>query len=102
MNVLGHHDVACDHEPTPRACTFERILKEVACFRGGQIRSAVETTEGDEMEVSGVVVSDESSWHRREGYTASRTLAGLVWWSPRSQKRDLGHPLSEVKARPLR
>jgi hypothetical protein len=59
-------------------------------MRMSQIRQPVITTEGDEMELSGLVTTDQSFRYR------SLRICRLEGWNssyPRSEHTDLGHPL---------
>ena len=63
MNMLGHDDVSDDDEFVALPDAFESRFEEVACLCGTEIRLAAETTESDEVEVSGVMETVEALGH---------------------------------------
>jgi hypothetical protein len=63
MHMIWHDDVAEDIEVIPAAHSFEGVFEEASrCWRTEMWLFSV-TTEGDEMEVSGVLVADEALGH---------------------------------------
>jgi len=63
MNVLWHHDITRNEKLKTLACAFKGGFEESACFTGIQIRETVITTEGEKVEVSGLLITDESAGH---------------------------------------
>ena len=55
MNVLGHHHVSHNDEPIALAHLFEHGEKQVATFLCVEQRTALVTTAGDEVQVSGSI-----------------------------------------------
>jgi hypothetical protein len=60
VNVLRHHDVAGNVEIVFLAHPFKRVFEERSClFRSKERRSLI-TTEGDEVEVTCLLISDQT------------------------------------------
>ena len=56
--MLGHDDVAGDHEKITAADALQRIFKELHCGDGGQVRPTAITTKGEKVEIAGLLVTD--------------------------------------------
>ncbi len=65
MDVFGHDDVAKDAEVIRIAHGFKGAHKQVAGFRGAEVGPPLVATEGDEVEVAGLLITDEFSHVRR-------------------------------------
>ncbi len=88
MDVLGHEDVGGDAEALLLASLFEDLLEGVFC--GGSLEEglSVVTTEGDEVELVGLLEAFEARWHewceqftshpsqKREGWGTRAFLVG--------------------------
>jgi hypothetical protein len=97
MDVHWHYNVSAHEELIADAHDFERVFEEVSCDCGSKIGSAAITTEGDEMEVARLLVSDEPFCH---AIIVSHISKARWCWphgrtnrkEPTSQTRDMGHP----------
>ena len=76
VHMLGHDDVSEDDQLILLAHLLQRAQEEVAPPGVAQKGPAAVTTEGDEMEVTGAVVSLQVARHegRIEGEGARRTV----------------------------
>jgi len=63
MNVLWHHDIARNDEGKTSASALKGGFIGIAGFVGIQIRETVITTEGEKVEVSCLLTTDESASH---------------------------------------
>jgi hypothetical protein len=63
MDVVRHEDVAKDVETLFFAGVFEDLLEDVAGGWSSEDVGVTVTTDGDEVEVSGLLVTDEALWH---------------------------------------
>ena len=66
--MLGHEYISDDDEEIALSDAFEGGFEEMACVCLTEVRLAAGTTEGDEVEVSGVVETDETLGHWFEDY----------------------------------
>ena len=62
------------------ACALQRVLQDVPRGGGTEICLAVKTTEGDEVKVSGLVIANESTRHRRRKYIGSMSGERSFQW----------------------
>jgi hypothetical protein len=62
--MLGHHHIADHVEATPHAHSFQRPDKRMAGLLSVQQRSAMITAEGDEMQLSGLLVPLQTPRHK--------------------------------------
>ena len=69
MNVFGHNDVAEDKKDISPACLLQGALKEVTGGRVAEIRLTGVTTESEEMEVPGLLVTLELGRHESRQYS---------------------------------
>ena len=92
MDVLGHDDVSSYNKLQTVAGALKSILKEAA--RGGspEMRKPMETTERDEVEVTGLVVTNKSARHWCED--TSWNAAGVGSYFPGCEHTHPGHPCS--------
>ena len=74
--MLGHHHISCDHEIVAATYPREGRLEQFARRCGAQIGLAAITTEGDEMQIAGLLIADESPGHCTKEYTAQRGSVG--------------------------
>jgi hypothetical protein len=68
MNMLGHYHVASDEPPVPAPHPLQRLLEDPARRRCGQKRLAAITTEGDEMQITTLLITLEPVRHERTIY----------------------------------
>jgi hypothetical protein len=61
--MLGHDHIAGDDEVIALANPLQRGFEKLARMCGAEIGQPVITTESQEMEVTGLLVSDESPGH---------------------------------------
>ncbi len=61
--MLGHEDVGGNAETLLFAGLFEDLLEGVFCFFGVEEGLALVTTEGDEVELVGLLEAFEARWH---------------------------------------
>jgi len=61
--MFGHDDVADDHKLIALADLFQNSKKEIAALRATEKRLALMTTTGDEMKMSGAVITFETPGH---------------------------------------
>lgn len=73
MDVLGHDDVGGYDEVVAETHGFEGLFEEIAGLRGREVGEPVIATEGDEVEVSCGLVSDEVVGH---GWMVEEGLVG--------------------------
>ena len=66
MNVLRHDDVAANDKIISLAHHLKRSLKKFACGRTAEIWETAITTEGNEVEVPGLMVTDQPTRHLQE------------------------------------
>jgi hypothetical protein len=66
MDVIRHDDVAVDFDKVLLTGLFENFLEFVAGGWGPQELSVAETTTGDEVEMTGLLVADQAGWHVRQ------------------------------------
>ena len=67
MHVLRHDNVSSDEESVPYAGALQSEFENTARGWSAEKRSPAVTTEGDEVEMTGLMVASESPGHRREG-----------------------------------
>jgi hypothetical protein len=96
VDVPRHDDVTNDHELVLLPDSFQGGFEEIIAFRCDQIGLAVEATEGDEMHLAGLLVTNESLGHGNQNKLS--LWGGGGSWTPRSENPDLGHP--DFVARP--
>jgi hypothetical protein len=65
MDVLGHEDVRKDRELVGATGSFENLLEDVFGFGVFEVGGSVVTTEGDEVELAGVLATFETERHDR-------------------------------------
>jgi hypothetical protein len=65
VDVFGHDDVAVDVESVPDSPGFEDVFEEGFGSGGFEVRLAVLTTEGEEVEMPGGLVAVQA---RRHGF----------------------------------
>jgi hypothetical protein len=82
MDMLRPDDVVGYDEVIAKTHGFERLFEEVAGAWGGEVGEPVISDEGDEVEVSCVLVSYEVVGH---GWMVDE---GLVGWKPRIGNRS--------------
>jgi hypothetical protein len=102
VNVFGHDYVSEDKEIVSDPYPFQGLLEEISRGCRSQVWLSAVTTERDEVEVSGLLITDEGFRHgemlveiRRNPHLKSEmwgTHRNVGLSKPRSQKRDLGHP----------
>jgi hypothetical protein len=63
MDVVRHEDIAKNVETAFPAGVFEDLLEDVAGGGSSEDVGVTVTTDGDEMKVSGLLVTDETLWH---------------------------------------
>jgi hypothetical protein len=63
MDVLGHENVGGYAEALLFAGLFEDLLDGVFCFFGAEEGLALVTTEGDEVELVGLLEAFQAGWH---------------------------------------
>ena len=63
VDMLGHNHVSDDHEAVTTADLFEDLEKQIAPWFGVEQRTTLVTTEGDEVQIAGAVVSSEAIGH---------------------------------------
>src|SRR5579872_1497061 len=63
MKVFRHHYVTEDNEPVFDANFFERSQEQVAPLGGVQPRLSLVTAAGDEVQISGTVITLQTPWH---------------------------------------
>jgi hypothetical protein len=68
MNMLRHCNVTANHKVVTAPGAPQGILKQVARCRRAQMLEAVITTEGEEVKITRVFVTDQSSWHWWKAY----------------------------------
>lgn len=61
--MLGHNHISDDHEAVAAADLLEYSKKKIAARFGGEQGTLLITTEGDEMQGTGAVVSLEAVGH---------------------------------------
>jgi len=61
--VLRHNDVADDDESVLFPDSLQRVFKEVPSFGRGEIRETPVTTEGEEVHITAVLVTNEPLRH---------------------------------------
>jgi hypothetical protein len=66
MHVLGHDDIAANEEPILLANALERLLEDATARRVAELRPPAITTEGDEVQIAGLLEAFESPGHARE------------------------------------
>jgi hypothetical protein len=91
MDMLRHNHVAGHHEEIATTHALQRVFKEFhGCDRGQVIPAAI-AAEGEEMEISGFLVTDAGTIHALRGYSNTNLLT-VISATPRSPKaRDRGH-----------
>jgi hypothetical protein len=76
VDVLGHDDVAEDVELIFLAGGFESVFKDAGRTWGGEVRIAAVTTEGDEVEVVGLLAAFQARGHLRINLVGMGELGG--------------------------
>jgi len=66
MNMFGHDDVADQGKPVADAHFFKNLHCQISGVGGGEQRTTLITTKGDEMEVAMTGNAFEVLWHRSE------------------------------------
>jgi hypothetical protein len=75
MDMLGHDDVANHIEPVPTAGLLEGFEEDVALLRCVQKRCALVATEGEEVQVSGLLRSLQSPRHGQRVWGTAETFS---------------------------
>ena len=76
MHVLRHHDVAGNRKEIAQADALQRILKEIHGCGRGQVRTTAIATEGEEVELPRLLMSDALAFHAHRGYSNRETAGG--------------------------
>jgi hypothetical protein len=84
MNVLRHHHITRDNEFILLPDSLQRVFKEIPGFGRGEIRETPITTEGEEVHIPAVLVTNKPLRHGKKDTPAL---------PPRSENPDLGHPV---------
>ena len=63
--MLGHDDVAEKVDLVLLPCGFQEVFEDTGGAWGGEVRVAVVTTEGDEVEIPGLLASFETWGHEK-------------------------------------
>ncbi len=63
VDMLRHDNVTGDDETVAESYEFESVFEEIACGGCSEMLLAVVTTEGEEVEVIRMFVTDKSSGH---------------------------------------
>jgi hypothetical protein len=104
MKVLGHDHITEDHESIALSNFFQNGEKQIAPAGRTQSRLTVITTAGDEVQISGAIISFEIPGHgghpRVEVAFPSVTCdpsrrSGSMWWTGphfSQRARGIGHP----------
>ena len=66
MHVLGHDHIAANEQLVLLADALERLLEDATASRIAELRLPAITTEGDEVQIAGLLESFESPRHARE------------------------------------
>ena len=74
MHVLRHHDVAGNRKEIAQADALQRILKEIHGCGRGQVRTTAIATEGEEVELPRLLMSDALAFHALRGYAHSESV----------------------------
>ena len=82
--MLGHEDVRGYAEALLFAGLFEDLLDGVFCFFGVEEGLALVTTEGDEVELVGLLETFEARWHGGAGSLHPTLRKVREGWGTRS------------------
>jgi len=66
MNMFRHYHVSDHQKAVPAAHSFEGVFKSIARFRSSQQRRSPIATEGDEVQITGLLKSHKPMRHARE------------------------------------
>lgn len=101
--MFGHHNIGVDPEVVPAPCDLQHLFKDIARPRCAKIGLPPVATEGDVVQVAGLLIALETLGHggdfrmvcaAREGPKSGRmnagrkTVAAAAAMSHSSQKRD--------------
>ncbi len=75
--MLGHDHVARDHKSISPPHTLERGFEEIARRRSAEVWKAVIITEGQEMEVLSLLITNQSARHLVEEYTPAANVRSI-------------------------
>jgi hypothetical protein len=75
MSVLGHDDVANDHETVTPAHLFHHFEKQITILWGAEQGSSLIAAGGNEVKISGAVVAVQFRRHRATSITELRDLS---------------------------
>ena len=97
MHVLRHHDVASNRKEIAQANALQRIFKKLHGRDRRQVGTTAITTEGEEVELPSLLITDALAFHALRGYSNGNPSAVICESSiPGPQKRGTGGTLSVV------
>jgi hypothetical protein len=76
MYVLGHNDVTGNREEVAPAHALQRVFKEPHGRDCGKVRTTAITTEGEEMKLPGLLVTDACAFHALREYSNDDSVGG--------------------------
>jgi hypothetical protein len=76
MHVFRHDHVTGDCKEITKANPLQRIFKKLHGGDCGQIRPSAIATEGEEVELPGLLITDALAFHAQRGYSNRESVGG--------------------------
>src|ERR1035437_9900559 len=100
MHVFRHDHITSNCKEIAQPNALQRIFKKLHRRNRRQVGPTAETTEGEEVKIPGLLITDAFAFHTQREYSSRRRF-GRRGFPPRSPKaRDRGHPLCGLEMSP--
>jgi hypothetical protein len=96
MNVIGHDDVAYDHEAITLADFFEHCEEQIASLRTSEPALPVITTTSDEVQLVGAIKAPGMLGHSASLLVAAKKSCDIRPCRSHLYKKRKGGPASQV------
>lgn len=96
MHVFGHHDLAGDYQEITTADALQRVFEELHGRDRLRVGPAAITTEGEEVELPGLLIADALTFHAPREYPTVEWMGerGETLFPGPRRRETRGHPAS--------